>query len=142
MAASLYPEVTVGALILNPQGEIFFFKTHKWKDHYAIPGGHIELGEDAESAIRREVFEETHLPVTETLFLCYQEALFDPAFWESKHFVFLDFICHTPGGEVILNDEAESWLWAKPEEALQLDLEPYTRKTLLVYLEKTAYQAL
>jgi len=43
---------------------------------------------------------------------------------------------------VILNDEAESWLWAKPEEALQLDLEPYTRKTLLVYLEKTAYQAL
>ena len=58
-----YPEPTVGALILNPQGELFLMRSHKWRDRYVIPGGHIELGERMEDALRREIKEETNLDV-------------------------------------------------------------------------------
>ena len=42
-----YPEPTVGALILGPEGKLFLMQSHKWRDKYVIPGGHIELGESA-----------------------------------------------------------------------------------------------
>lgn len=130
-----YPEPTVGAIIVNPQGEIFLFQSHKWNGSWAIPGGHIEMGESAEAAVRREVLEETGLEVNEVYFLCYQECLYDPAFYQKKHFVFLDFVCTSPGGLVTLNDEAEDWAWVKKEDLDHYDLEPFTRKTLGVYLE-------
>lgn len=45
MVKKSYPEPTVGSLIFNPEGKIFLIRTYKWADKYAIPGGHIELGE-------------------------------------------------------------------------------------------------
>ncbi|MGI9282693.1 MAG: NUDIX domain-containing protein [Endozoicomonas sp.] len=47
-----------GALITNHSGEVLVVKEHGM-DSYKLPGGHIELGEPIESAIQREVFEET-----------------------------------------------------------------------------------
>ena len=58
-----YPEPTVGALIINEHEKIFLFKTHKWGNNYAIPGGHIELGETMQEALIREVKEETNLDI-------------------------------------------------------------------------------
>ena len=57
--AEEFPEVTVGALIFNPDGKLFLVKSHKWHDKYVMPGGHIELGETAENALKREIKEET-----------------------------------------------------------------------------------
>ncbi|HEY9843756.1 MAG: NUDIX domain-containing protein [Candidatus Sericytochromatia bacterium] len=136
MSRSTYPEATVGALILNPEGEIFLFQSHKWKGAWAIPGGHIEAGESAADAVCREALEETGLILDSVDFLCYQECIYDPAFWQAKHFIFLDFVCRTAGGEVTLNDEAEAWKWVRIEELDQLDIEPFTRKTLSLYLQQ------
>ncbi len=47
-----------GAIVLNVRDEILVIKEHGQKG-YKLPGGHIELGENIESAIVREVFEET-----------------------------------------------------------------------------------
>lgn len=138
MPAASAPEPTVGAVIVNPRGEIFLFQSHKWRDAWAIPGGHIEAGESAEAAVRREVLEETGLSVDTVRFLCYQECIYDPAFWRQKHFIFLDFVCTTAGGEVTLNDEAEAWRWVAPAELDSLRIEPFTRKTLAVYLGAAA----
>lgn len=138
MPESLYPEVTVGAVLLNPEGQIFLFRSHKWRNRYAIPGGHIELGESAVAAVIRETLEETGLTVTEAHFLCYQEAIFDPAFWERRHFVFLDFVCYTPGGPVRLNEEAESWTWVATDDILNWPLEPFSQRTLQVFLQRQA----
>ena len=51
MSESRYPEPTAGALIQNPEGRILLLRSHKFNDLYAIPGGHIELGETAEEAL-------------------------------------------------------------------------------------------
>ena len=55
MAEQMYPEPTVGSLIINPDGELFLMRSHKWRGKYVIPGGHIELGESIVDAMVREV---------------------------------------------------------------------------------------
>ncbi len=58
-----YPEITVGAVIFNSDNKILLCKSHKWNDKYIIPGGHIELGEKMETALKREILEETGLEI-------------------------------------------------------------------------------
>lgn len=57
MTDQRYPEPTVGALILNLQGQLFLMKSPKWRGKYVVPGGHVELGESLEEALRREIKE-------------------------------------------------------------------------------------
>jgi nucleoside triphosphatase len=135
MAEQQYPEPTVGALIFNPAGKIFLMKSHKWRDKYVIPGGHIELGEKVEEALKREIKEETGLDIYDIEFICFQEFVFDEAFWKKRHFIFFDYACKTSSTEVKLNSEAQEFVWVTLDEALELDIEPYTRKTIEEYLK-------
>ena len=60
----IYPEPTVGALVLNNQNKILLVKSHKWiNNRYSVPGGHVEIGESLSTAIIREVKEETGLEI-------------------------------------------------------------------------------
>jgi len=136
MSKQKFPEPTVGALIFNPEGKIFLMKSHKWRGKYVIPGGHIELGEKIEEALRREVKEETGLDVDDIEFIRFQEFIFDQAFWQKRHFIFLEFACKTNSSQVKLNSEGQEYLWVSLKEALKLPVEPYTRKTIEEYLKK------
>ncbi|MGD0610784.1 MAG: NUDIX domain-containing protein [Anaerolineales bacterium] len=130
------PEPTVGALILNPAGEMLLVRSHKWKGKYTIPGGHVELGEKVSQAVVRESKEETGLDVKDVEFLCWQEFIYDEAFWKPRHFLFLDFACRCEGGQVTLNDEAEEFFWVRPEKALELPIDQYTVVTIREYLKR------
>ena len=130
------PEPTVGAMILNPAGEMLLVQSHKWVGKYTIPGGHVELGERVAEAVVRESKEETGLDVTVLDFLCWQEFIYDPAFWKPRHFLFFDFACLSEGGPVTLNDEAENYLWVRPEKALELEVDRYTAVTIRAYLKR------
>lgn len=136
MADQQFPEPTVGALIFNPEGELFLMKSHKWRGKYVVPGGHIELGEKMEDALVREVKEETNLDVYDVEFLCFQEFIFDDAFWRKAHFVFFDHVCQTDSTDVRLNYEAQEYVWVTLEDALELPIEPYTRVAIREYLKK------
>lgn len=132
-----FPEPTVGALVFNPEGKLLLIKSHKWKDKYVIPGGHIELGETIEEALKREVKEETGLAISDLEFLSLQEFVFDELFWKKKHFIFLDYSCKTVHSEVTLNSEGQDYMWIAPDEALKFDIEPYSRKSIETYLRKS-----
>ncbi|PZF88291.1 NUDIX hydrolase [Micromonospora endophytica] len=60
-----------GALIVNPQGRLFFQRRSPHRRLFAncwdIVGGHLEPGETIEDALRREVTEETGWRVVEIL---------------------------------------------------------------------------
>ena len=136
MAEQQFPEPTVGALIFNAEGQLFLMKSHKWHDKYVIPGGHIELGETAEDALRREIMEETGLEIYDIEFLCYQDFIFDEAFFKKKHFLFLDYSCKTKSTKVTLNSEGHDHVWVTIGEAMKLSIDSYTNKTIEEYLKK------
>ena len=129
-----YPEPIVGALVIDSQERLLLVRSHKWRDQYGLPGGHLELGERLEQAVVREVKEETDLNVSQPRFLFFQEMVFDEEFWMKSHFIFFEFVCRTESTDVHLNSEAEEHRWIDPAEALDLDLDSYTRKAILEFL--------
>ena len=132
----VYPEPTVGALIRNREGKLLLVTSHKWFDKLTIPGGHIELGETMEEAVKREVKEEVGLNVRVVRYLLEQEAIFTPEFWKRKHFIFFDFLCESGTDQVhVDNRELQDYHWVEPDEALGLTLESFTRRVLEKYLE-------
>jgi len=135
MIEKKYPEPTVGALIFNQENKIFLMTSTKWKGKYVIPGGHIELGEKIEQALKREIKEETNLEIFDIKFIGLQEFIFGEEFHEKKHFIFLDYACKTKDNNVILNKEGSEYVWVAIKEALKLPIEPYTINTILKFKE-------
>ncbi len=135
MSEQTFPEPTVGVFIFNRKGELLLLQSHKWPGKYVVPGGHVELGESIEVAAQREALEETGLQVGDLVFLCWQEFIYDPAFWKRRHFIFFDYACTADGEEVCLNDEAEEYAWIDPRKALELPIDTYTRVSIHKYLD-------
>jgi len=129
-----FPEATVGALIVNPEGKLLLIRSHKWHDRWVIPGGHVELGETLEGALRREILEETGLVVHDVQFLLFQEFIYDPSFWQHRHFIFFEYVCHANRSEVTLNSEAQEYLWVPVAEALDYAMDDYTRRVIDQYV--------
>ena len=131
-----FPEATVGALIVNSNGEILLVKSFKWGSKYTVPGGHIELGERSEVAVRREVKEEVGLEVEPVRILLVQEAIFPADYIKHEHYIFLDYLCRATSPTVKLDGkEIQEYVWTNPNDALRLELESFTRNLVEEYLK-------
>lgn len=130
MADQIFPEPTVGVFVFNKTGEMLLLKSHKWPGKYVVPGGHVELGERIEEAAIREAKEETGLEIYDLKFINFQEFIYDPSFWKKRHFIFFDYACKADSLPVKLNGEAQEHVWARPEAALHLPLDSYTRTSI------------
>ena len=132
MREQVYPEPTVGALIFNRNKKVLLVQSDRWGGIYVVPGGHIELGEKVEETVIREVKQETGLDVYDLEFIMMQECVFDEKFYRKMHFIFLDYSCMTDAHEddVILNHEAQAYSWVTLDEALDMPLDPYTRRLI------------
>ncbi|MBT3337442.1 MAG: NUDIX domain-containing protein [Anaerolineae bacterium] len=126
MTEQNFPHPTVGALIFNPEGKMLLVRSHKFHDKYVVPGGHIEVGEKMVDAVIREAKEETGLDVYDPQFIFFQEFIQDESFWKNMHFIFFDFALKTDSTDVVLNDEAEAYVWVTLEEALTMNVDAYT----------------
>lgn len=136
MADQIFPEPTVGVFIFNSKGELLLLQSHKWPGRYVVPGGHVELGEAIEQAAIREAKEETGLDIYDLEFICFQQFIYDPAFWKPRHFIFFDYAARTDSLDVQLNDEAESHHWVQLEDALHLPIDSYTRVSIEKYMQR------
>ena len=88
--------------------------------HWDFPKGHIEAGEDPETAAARELQEETGI----------RDAQFVPGFTESMRYfyrkagegmlkVVIYFLAETPAGDVTLSHEHSGYVWLPYDEALK-----------------------
>lgn len=126
---SAYPVSTVGALILNREGELLLIRTHKWSHRWGIPGGKIKRGETCEDALLREIAEETGLTLCDVAFVMVQDCIDPPEFQRSAHFLLLNYIarCADEHPQVVLNEEAQAFQWLPLAEALKIELNIPTR---------------
>jgi len=131
------PVATVGALILNPAGEVLMVRTRKWSNLWGIPGGKIKLGERAVDALRRELKEETNLDVSDIAFVMVQDCIHSREFYRDAHFLLLNYTCRCENAAgVVLNAEAQAHCWVEPAAALELALNQPTRTLLLTFLNQ------
>ncbi len=130
-----YPVPTVGALILNDREEILLIRTHKWGDRWGIPGGKIREGERMEEGLKREIAEETGLAIGDIRFALVQEAVNSPEFYRPAHFILVNYFARADRNDVVLNDEAEEYRWVKPEDALPMNLNTYTKVLIEAFLQ-------
>lgn len=128
------PLATVGVLVVGPTGRLLLVRTHKWRDRWGVPGGKISYGEGMADAARRELLEETGLEIHDLRWAPVQEAVESPEFHRPAHFVLLNFVARSRSEAVRLNDEAQAWAWATPEEAVRMPLNSFTRVLVEHYL--------
>jgi len=133
-----YPEPIVGALIVNKEGKILFGGGKKYKGKWTIPGGHVETGETLETAMKREVKEETGLDIEIIAKLGFSDSVFSDEFHKEVHFVFCDFLCRYDGDNKKIKDHKEfdgGFQWMEVNEALKLDLFHGAKKIIKEYTE-------
>lgn len=89
---------------------------------YHVPGGRIEVGENFEDALRREVREETGLEVEIIMPLYVGE--WRPVIKGVPHQIIATFLVCKPTSEtdVILSDEHDSYEWINPVKRTEFDL--------------------
>jgi len=134
-AGQRYPEPTVGALILNARGEMLLVKSVKWGDRLTVAGGHVEVGETLEAALKREIKEEVGLVIRDIRLLMVQQAIFSRDFYRRRHFIFFDYVCRAVGDRPKLDGvEIQGFRWVLPKKALGLPLEKFTRRMVRKYL--------
>ncbi|MEZ5326269.1 MAG: NUDIX domain-containing protein [Verrucomicrobiales bacterium] len=132
-----YPIATVGALIFNEHNQVLMIRTHKWSNRWGIPGGKIERGETTEDALHREIREETALEIDDIRFVTVQDCIEPEEFYTSAHFLLFNFTAMRVSGTVLLNDEAEEFVWIDPQRAVEsLDLNEPTRKLIAAVLQQ------
>ncbi len=135
-AAAHTPVVTVGGLIFNATGQVLMVRTHKWSNLWGIPGGKVKWGEPAVDALRRELLEETNLPVRDIEFVLVQDCIHSKEFYREAHFVLLNYTCRcTDEPKVKLNDEAQEYRWVELAEATLMAINLPTRKLLEAVME-------
>lgn len=140
-----YPEPIVGIFCLSKdERKILLAKSYKFKNKWVPPGGHIELGESIEKAVRREAFEEVGLKVRKQKVFQIQESIFSPTFHKKRHHIYLEVVCSVSSEKVKLdNDELQEFKWVSLSEALKMNLEASTRKSIkkLIELKKEEYSS-
>ncbi len=129
-AVNRLPVATVGALVRNADGRWLLVRTKKWSGTWGIPGGKIEPGERAEAALERELFEETGLRLRNIEFVMVQDAIRPVEFHRPAHFLLLNYTAVSDSSLVVLNDEAEEYVWVLPEQALRMRLNQPTARLI------------
>ena len=139
MTNQIFPEPTVGALIQNDEGKVLLCASHKWPGVYTVPGGHVELGETCEEALVREIREEVGLDIKIMELLSVQQVIYPSEYYRRAHYIFFDYLCRAEGKQAVAvdNNEIQSTVWAKPGEALDMNIDRYLRHFIMRVIDRS-----
>ena len=118
------PVVGVGAVVIS-EGRILLEKrkNEPGKGKWSIPGGVVDLGENPEQAVIREVKEETCLEVeAPRLIDVVSDVSLDENGKVKYHFVIIDFVVKVRQGEAEAASDADVLKWVRLSEVEAYDL--------------------
>ena len=122
-----YPErpiVGVGGVVVD-EGKVVLIrrKYEPLKGHWSLPGGMVEIGETLESALTREMLEETGLvvdvgPVIEV----FDRITRDEDRRVRYHFVLIDYVCWRADGVLQAGSDVDAAMWVDPTDLTKYSL--------------------
>lgn len=114
----------VKAIVYNSEGKFLALKRSYGGQHWDVPGGGVEIPENHEVALRREVLEETGLEISEIKPLVVDSGYNKE---EDAYFLFIGFTCNCDATTSIikLSNEHTEYQWVNKEKFLVLDATPY-----------------
>lgn len=118
MSEKMMPRVGIGCWIFNPYGRILMGK--RLSEHgygtWAVPGGHLEIGENPKHAAMRELLEETGIKVPQEDFVLF--AITNDLFQNEQnilvnHYITLHYVAYDISDipKVMEPDKCEKWMW-------------------------------
>ncbi len=115
--------VCVGAII-KQANRYLLIKRRAFPFGYALPAGHVEYGEKPLDGLKREVYEETSLVVTNCELLYEGEVPGSKCRYGADRHYWHYYACFFESGLPFLNTESESVGWYSTEEMKELELIP------------------
>lgn len=118
------PIVGVGAIVLRDHDVLLVRRGKEpLKGVWSLPGGALELGENLEDGIRREVREEVGLevevgPIVEV----FERITPDEKGAIRYHYVLIDYLCRPTGGTLVAADDADDARWFAVNELKNIDI--------------------
>ncbi len=120
MPEKIVPRVGIGCWVFNPDGLVLMGKRLSEHGHgtWAVPGGHLELGEEPQHAAKRELFEETDIEIPENEFILFavtNDLFHDDNNILQKHYITLHYAAYgiSDSPKIMEPDKCEKWLWFK-----------------------------
>ena len=120
--AMTWPAVAVGAVIWRGPERVLLVRRGQppRQDEWSIPGGRVEPGEALQTALLREIHEETGLTVRIAALIDVVDAIQrDEQGAILLHYVLVDFSAHWVAGEACAASDAAECGWLTPPEALE-----------------------
>ena len=110
------PASAVAAILLGPDGRALFLRRARdpGKGRLGLPGGFVDIGETAETALRREIREEVNLEMGALEFLC---SGVNHYFYKDVTYPVLDlfFVARAEStAGAAARDGVESFVWLQP----------------------------
>jgi 8-oxo-dGTP diphosphatase len=114
-----HPLLGIGALIFlkeEPKGPILMVERggNPLKGYWSLPGGLVETVETLETAVKREVLEETGLRVEPLKMVELFERIMPDAEGRAEyHYVLVDYVCKVVGGKLQPGDDVSRAEWVE-----------------------------
>ena len=109
------PIVGVGAVVVDDSRVLLVRRAHEpLKGEWSIPGGAVEVGETLETAVVREVREETGLEVEVGALIDVLDRIRPaPDGRTLYHYVLIDFVCRPAAGTLCCGSDASEAAWVR-----------------------------
>ena len=126
------PRVGVGGVVIH-RGRVLLVQRAQapLQGRWSIPGGLVELGENLESAVRRELKEETGLLVEPVKIVAVIDRIERAHRRVRYHFVIVDYFCRPKSGELRSASDVSDARWVRPQELADYKINPLARRVIL-----------
>lgn len=131
------PLLGVGALVFR-EGSVLLIERGQppLEGYWTLPGGMVEVGERLETAVVREVLEETGLHVRPTAVAeIFQRIMHDEDGRTEYHYVIIDYICELEGGTLQAASDVAAAAWVPVGELDKWKMAPGTPPVIARTLE-------